>query len=188
MRRCVLWQYPDSSKLWWESFRVYRLLLWLWKVLPLPRRVRWSAMWLINTKFLVGVVGVIFDAQGRVLLAHHTYRRRIPWGLPGGWIGGTERVEEALTRELREETGFTIEVAEILHAGSGHRRPQIDLYYLCNYREGEFLPNAEIDALRFFALTELPEPLLPPQRAVIERGLARWRERQAGSVEMHEDG
>ena len=167
---------------------MHRLLLWLWKVLPLSRRVRWLAMWLINTKFLVGVVGVIFDAQGRVLLAHHTYRRRIPWGLPGGWIGGTERVEEALARELREETGFTVEVSEILHAGSGHRRPQIDLYYLCTYRAGEFLPNAEIDELRFFDPEKLPEPLLPHQRAVIDRGLARWRERQVLELEDRTGG
>ncbi len=166
---------------------MYRLLLWLWKTLPLPRRVRWLAMWLLNTKFLVGVVGVIFDDRGRVLLVHHTYRQRYPWGLPGGWVDGTERVEEALARELREETSFTVEVIEILYAGSGHPRPQLDLYFLCDYHAGEFRPNAEIDALRFFALAELPARLLPHQRAVIERGLARWRERRA-KTEADRDG
>lgn len=157
---------------------MYRLLLWLWKTLPLPRLARWSAMWLLNTKFLVGVVGVIFDDQERVLLVRHTYRQRYPWGLPGGWVDGTERVEEALARELHEETGFTVEVGEILHAGSGHPRPQIDLYFLCDYREGIFRANEEIDALRFYPLDALPNPMLPHQRAVIERGQVRWRERR----------
>lgn len=158
---------------------MYRLALWLWKTLPLPRLVRWSAMWLLNTKFLVGVAGVIFDREGRVLLVHHTYRRRSPWGLPGGWVGANERLEEALARELREETGYQVEVIEILHTTSGYPRPQLDLYFLCDYRAGEFRPNAEIDALRFYRLDALPPALLANQRAVIERGQARWRERQS---------
>lgn len=158
---------------------MYRLALWLWKTLPLPRLLRWSAMWLLNTKFLVGVAGVIFDREGRVLLVRHTYRRRSPWGLPGGWVGANERLEEALARELREETGYQVEVIEILHATSGYPRPQLDLYFLCDYRAGEFRPNAEIDALQFYRFDELPPALLANQRAVIERAQARWRERQS---------
>ena len=158
---------------------MYRLALWLWKTLPLPRVLRWAARWLLNTKFLVGVVGVIFDQEGRVLLVRHTYRRRYPWGLPGGWVGANERLEEALARELREETGYHIEVVEMLHSTSGYPRPQLDLYFLCDYRAGEFRPNAEIDALRYYRLDELPTALLAGQRAVIERGQRRWHERQS---------
>jgi ADP-ribose pyrophosphatase YjhB (NUDIX family) len=163
---------------------VYRLALWLWKTLPIPRFWRWATMWLLNTKFLVGVVGVIFDQEGRVLLVHHTYRRHTPWGLPGGWVGANERLEEALARELREETGYQIEVIEIVHTTSGYRRPQLDLYFLCEYQAGEFSPNAEIDALHFYQLDALPTELLANQRAVIERAQARWRERQAQHSEV----
>ncbi len=60
------------------------LCYWLWKVLPIPQWGRWVLLWLTNTKYLVGVSGFVFDAEGRVLVVRHTYRKRYPWGLPGG--------------------------------------------------------------------------------------------------------
>ena len=157
----------------------HALLLWLWKRLPLPGWSRWLLLWTINTKVLVGVCAVIVDERERVLLLRHTYRGRYPWGLPGGWIAGSERPEDGLVRELREETGFTIAVGEIFHVRGGYRHPQVDLYFLCDLLGGEFRPNAEIDAMTFRAVDELPATLHPSQRAMIERGLARWRERRA---------
>jgi ADP-ribose pyrophosphatase YjhB (NUDIX family) len=162
--------------------RAYSLLLWLWKALPLPRWSRWSALWLLNTKFLVGVVGGIFDEQERVLIVRHTYCRHHPWGLPGGWVGGNEKLERALARELREETGFEVAVGEVFHVRSGYPRPQVDLYFLCEYRGGEFLPDAAIDAFRFCRLDELPMTILPSQPSVIKLGFAPWRERNDGSM------
>src|SRR5262245_31752165 len=155
--------------------RVRSLLLWLWKVLPIPRWGQYAILWLANTKYLVGVVGVVFDEQGRVLVLNHTYRNRYPWGLPGGWAGGRERLEAALARELKEETGFEIAVGEVLHVRSGYPRPQVDVYFLCDYRGGIFRPDAEISEMRFCSIDELPSGMLPNQEAVLAKGLALWR-------------
>ena len=46
--------------------RVRSLLLWLWKVLPIPRWGQYAILWLANAKYLVGVVGVVFDEQEQV--------------------------------------------------------------------------------------------------------------------------
>lgn len=162
--------------------QLHVLLLWIWKHLPLPRWGRWAFLSLLNTKFLVGVVGIVFDGDDRVLLLHHTYRQRYPWGLPGGWVSGNERLEEALARELREETGFDIAIEEVVHVRSGYPHPQIAVHFLCAYRGGDFKPDAEIDAARFYALNDLPTALLPDHRPLIALALARKHEREGNKT------
>jgi 8-oxo-dGTP diphosphatase len=157
--------------------RLLPILYWLWKTLPIPRGAQYAILSLTNTKFLVGVVGVVFDEAGRVLVLKHTYRNRYPWGLPGGWVGSRERLEAALARELREETGFDVAVGDPFHIRSGYPRPQIDAYYLCRFRAGEFRPNAEIAEARFCSLDDLPAGMLPEHRPILAIGLALWQER-----------
>lgn len=153
--------------------RLRTLPYWLWKVLPLPRWGRWILLWLGNTKYLVGVTGLVFDDAGRVLIARHSYRKRFPWGLPGGWAAGRERLEAALARELAEETGLAITVGEVFHVQSGYPRPQVDVYFLCRHHGGCFVPNAEITEVRFCAWEELPPEMLADQRRVLARAFAR---------------
>ncbi len=162
--------------------RLHVLLLWLWKRLPLPCWGRWAVLALSNTRFLVGVVGIVFDEQERVLILHHTYRQRYPWGLPGGWVSGSERLEDGLQRELREETGFDIAVGEVVYVRSGYPRPQVTIHFLCTYRGGDFHPDAEIDEARFCALDALPAAILPDHRPMIELALARKHARESNET------
>jgi 8-oxo-dGTP diphosphatase len=163
--------------------RLHIVLLWFWKTLPIPRRVRWLILWFANTKYLVGVTGIVFDDAGRVLLVRHTYRKRYPWGLPGGWVGGRERLDVALARELSEETGLVISVGEVYHVQSGYPRPQVDVFYLCHHHGGEFVPNPEIAEITFRAPDDLPEGMLPDQKRLLARAFAeRW---ERAVKEMH---
>jgi ADP-ribose pyrophosphatase YjhB (NUDIX family) len=156
-----------------------RVLLWLWSVLPLTSGMQWPLLWVINRKFLVGVMVIAFDDGGRVLVLHHTYRRTYPWGVPGGWLGAGETPAQGALRELREETGFEGEVEALVSVGGGLPRSEIGIAYLVRITGGHFRPNAEVDAYAFAELDALPPDLIPLQRGVIALAVALRRERQS---------
>ncbi len=79
----------------------FQARLWHW----LGGGLQWRLLWLTQAKFMVSVAGVVRDDTGRVLLLRHRFWLDGSWGLPGGYAHGAERLEDALERELREETG-----------------------------------------------------------------------------------
>jgi 8-oxo-dGTP diphosphatase len=156
-----------------------RGLLWLWRVLPLTGAMRWTCLWIINRKFLLGVMAVAFDDQDRVLVLHHTYRRDHPWGLPGGWLGAGEEPDQGALRELREETGFEGRIDALLWVGGGVPRSEVGIGYLVTITGGQFRANAEVDAHVFVPVDALPLDMVPFQREIALMAAARRREDQS---------
>ena len=148
-----------------------RLVLKIWKWLPLPPRVRWNIAWLVRQKFCVAVSAIILDDQGRLLLCEHTYRGYYPWGIPGGDLKIGEKPADAVRREVREETGFEVEVIAPLILYNAKQYPHVSLIFHCRILSGEFQPNLEISSIRFFHPQELPERILPSERGLIEEAL-----------------
>jgi ADP-ribose pyrophosphatase YjhB (NUDIX family) len=137
-----------------------RLILWLWRVAPLPGALRWWLVRALNTRYIVAASAVVFDAEGRLLLLRHTYRPRYPWGLPGGWLRGAERAEAGLAREIAEETGWRATVGPVVYVCSGERRV-IELVFACAVTGGPFRPSAEVAAATFYGYDELPPGIAP---------------------------
>jgi 8-oxo-dGTP pyrophosphatase MutT (NUDIX family) len=52
---------------------------------------------------------VLFDENGRVLLARFEYDGKRWWAAPGGGLERAETHEEAARREIREETGLDLQ-------------------------------------------------------------------------------
>jgi len=153
--------------------RLYRGLLRLWCAAPLPERLRGFILWCANQRFLIGVVGLLWDDEGRLLLARHSYLPAPGWSLPGGWLAADESFEEGVARELAEELGMAVEVGPLV-AWTRQRTPRhFTLGFHCWLRSGTFRPSAEIIEARYFgpeqAVRLVPRELRPLLRMALAR-------------------
>jgi len=145
---------------------MHTLLQRVWKLLR-GSSLQWYILWAFHNKFIVGTRGIIINDKEEVLLLRHSYWIA-NWGLPGGYAKRRETMEEALQREVREETGYTIEVQDIEHIESGHRT-RISIVYSGILIGGSLkLDKHEVLEARFFPLDQLPEDVLLPHKKYIE--------------------
>src|SRR3989454_10380372 len=119
--------------------------------------------------FRIGVYALIFDDQGRILLGH---RRDIDWwNLPGGGMEAGETVDEALQREVREETGLEVEVQQLVGVYSKPQKQEVVLTFRCRVVGGTLQATEETRESRYFVPRALPSNTLPKHRQRIEDAL-----------------
>ncbi|MDJ0946382.1 MAG: NUDIX hydrolase [Kiloniellales bacterium] len=110
----------------------------------------------------VDVRGAAFR-DGRVLMVRETSDGR--WTLPGGWADVNESPRAAIAKEMREESGFEVEIVKLaavydrsLHA---HEPPMpfhmYKLFFLCEITGGAPATSLETSGVDFFAPDALPE-------------------------------
>jgi len=144
-----------------------RFLLWLWREIPFPFALRYLFLWLVNQKFLVGVDALILNDQQEVLLFKHSYRKDIPWGLPGGWLKKGEDPIEAVEREILEESGFRVKMIKPLVVDGSEKYSRVDIVYLGELiSETQFVPSDEVEKAGFFPLDEMPK-IIDHQKKII---------------------
>jgi len=128
---------------------------------------------------LVGVGAIIIDT-GRVLLVKRGHPPLAgEWSIPGGALEVGEMVREAAMREVKEETGLSVEAAEllgvydrVLRDGGGrilYHYVLID--FLCRRVAGELQPASDADEARWFTPEEAGKlPLAADTAEVIRLG------------------
>lgn len=121
-----------------------------------------------SAPFRIGVYALIFEHE-RVLLAH---RRDIDWwNLPGGGMEVGETVDEALCREVREETGLDVAVERLVGVYSKPQKQEVVLTFLCRPIGGTLSETEESRACRYFSPADLPANTLPKHRERVEDAL-----------------
>lgn len=104
--------------------RAYTIALTVFRWLPAPmRRVLVRSG---TPSFTVGAVCVI-DHEGHYLVLRQPHRPG--WSLPGGLLDRGESAADAVTREVREETGLCVEVGIPLSAQVNGRVRRVDVIY-----------------------------------------------------------
>ena len=116
---------------------------------------------------MIVVAAALVDSEGRILLQRRAQGRHMAglWEFPGGKVDAGEVPEAALSRELREELGITVE-AEALTPACFASAPLLDrhlllLLYVCREWSGE--PQAlDADALKWLRPGEMEASEMPP--------------------------
>jgi ADP-ribose pyrophosphatase YjhB (NUDIX family) len=104
----------------------------------------------------LAVGGVVVD-QGRVLLVRRGKEPAMgQWSLPGGVLELGESLAEGLIREVREETGLTVEPVELVELldrihreGERVRYHYVIADYLCRVAGGELKAASDAAAVRW---------------------------------------
>lgn len=110
--------------------------------------------------------------DGKILLIR---RKNEPfkgkWALPGGFVEYREKVEDAIIREVKEETGLITKIKEIFGIYSDpNRDPRghtVTIVFLLNIITGKLNAEDDADSVKFFNLNKLPD-LSFDHRIIIE--------------------
>lgn len=104
-------------------------------------------------------VAVIIERDGRILLGKRGDGVSSPgrWSFPSGFVERGEVVTEAAIREVREETGLTIEVGPLIGVFSEAHNPVVLIVHTAEDPGDEPTPADDLIELDWFSPDALPE-------------------------------
>ncbi|HUJ47219.1 MAG TPA: 8-oxo-dGTP diphosphatase MutT [Rhizomicrobium sp.] len=120
-----------------------------------------------NVRLVLVAAVALTDSDGRVLIAQRPPDKPMAglWEFPGGKVEASERPEDALIRELREELGITVKEACLApFTFASHSYPDFHLLmplYICRRWEGAPRP-LEHSALKWVRPRDLTAYEMPP--------------------------
>lgn len=129
----------------------------------------------------VAAMGILYNKEKGLLLEKRTDTGE--WCTPGGAIELGESLEDALKREIKEETNLDIvnpklfDIKANVHMAYPNKDEvyYTDVVYEINEFFGDLKPDRESTELKFFALDNLPENIMPTQIGYIERFVSEKR-------------
>jgi ADP-ribose pyrophosphatase YjhB (NUDIX family) len=101
----------------------------------------------------VSVAGVVTDERGRVLLVRRADNDE--WEPPGGVVERDEDLLSALAREVREESGYQVQLGRLTGVYKNMERGIVALVFRCTVAAGSPHTSRETTAVRWAEPDEL---------------------------------
>ena len=107
------------------------------------------------------VDGIIIEDNEILLIERSNPPFKGEYALPGGFVEYNEKVEDAVVREIEEETGLKTEIMSLVGVYSDpDRDPRghtISTVYTLKITGGELVSGSDAENAKFFPLNDLPE-------------------------------
>jgi len=107
-------------------------------------------------------VTVIVEKAGQILIAKRAIEpQQGMWDLPGGFVNVSERVEDCVLREVKEETNLEVKIERYLGSAPDvygqTGKPTLNLLYWTKYQAGTPLAQDDVAELKWLEYAHLPQ-------------------------------
>jgi len=110
---------------------------------------------------LLAVDAIIYNEKGIVLIKRKNPPFEDKWALPGGFLEYGETVEDAVIREVEEETGLNTKVERLLGVYSKpNRDPRghiVSIVFVCREIGGKLNASSDARDVKRFEIDSIPE-------------------------------
>lgn len=100
----------------------------------------------MNHTHFVSVAGLVTNENDEILLINSPWRG---WEYPGGMIEPGETFQEALKREIKEETGVDVEITGFVGLCKNIQRDVVNIDFTCKYIGGELKTSNESSEVKW---------------------------------------
>ena len=100
---------------------------------------------------LLSVAALVEDEEGRVLMLRSPDRG---WEYPGGMVEPGETLQQALHREIFEETGVSVEIISLAGVSKNMSRNIVNVDFRCRYTGGVLTTSPESLEVRWMTREE----------------------------------
>lgn len=123
----------------------------------------------------ISVDAVIIKNSGILLIKRGSQPYKGFWGTPGGYVDWDESAEDAVRREVKEETGLDVARTQLVGVYSDptrHPKQTINIVYMAEVTDGTAIPSDDATEAKWFSISELPDELAFDHKQNIADALA----------------
>ena len=100
----------------------------------------------MNYTHFVSVAGLVTNENDEILLINSPWRG---WEYPGGMIEPGETFQEALIREVKEESGVDVEITGFIGICKNIEKDVVNIDFVCKYIGGELKTSDESSEVKW---------------------------------------